>query len=84
MPAQSLELFQATSAGNLSTQYIIIYISIGLSLKLVLSGQNRWILVEFIPILQGTGTRLGKSVIGSANSIDSKEIWSALKEERAE
>jgi len=43
------------------------------------SFQNRWILVEFIPIAQGTA-QLGKSTTGSANSIDGKKIWSALKQ----
>ena len=41
------------------------------------SVQNRWILVEFIPIAQGTA-QLGKSTI--TNSIDGKAIWSALKQ----
>ncbi|KIM36084.1 hypothetical protein M413DRAFT_20638 [Hebeloma cylindrosporum] len=41
--------------------------------------KNRWILVEFIPITQGTA-QLGKSTVGSANSIDGKAIWSALKQ----
>jgi ribonuclease P/MRP protein subunit POP5 len=43
------------------------------------SGQNRWILVEFIPIAQGIA-QLGKNTIGSADSIDGKAIWSALKQ----
>jgi len=43
------------------------------------SGQNRWILVEFIPIVQGTA-QLGKYTVGSANAIDGKAIWSALKQ----
>jgi ribonuclease P/MRP protein subunit POP5 len=55
----------------------LVYISI-LSLKLG-SGQNRWILVEFIPIAQGTA-QFGKYTVGNANSIDGKAIWSALKQ----
>ncbi|KAF9483181.1 hypothetical protein BDN70DRAFT_911334 [Pholiota conissans] len=39
--------------------------------------KNRWILVEFIPVSQGTA-QLGK--VGSGNKLDGKVIWAALKQ----
>ena len=41
--------------------------------------QNRWILVEFIPVVQGNA-HLGKHVKEAGNSPDGKTIWAALKQ----
>ena len=41
------------------------------------SAQNRWILVEFIPVSQGSA-QLGK--VASKANIDGKTIWAALKQ----
>ncbi|CAA7267509.1 unnamed protein product [Cyclocybe aegerita] len=41
--------------------------------------KNRWILVEFIPVVQGIA-QLGKLPTGNGTKLDGKIIWSALKQ----
>ena len=42
--------------------------------------QNRWILVEFIPVVQDQGAQLGKLPISNGRPLDGKAIWAALKQ----
>ncbi|KAH9481858.1 Ribonuclease P/MRP protein subunit POP5 [Psilocybe cubensis] len=41
--------------------------------------KNRWLLVEFIPVLQGHA-QLGKSTFGNGSLLDGKAIWASLKQ----
>ncbi|KAF8908907.1 hypothetical protein CPB84DRAFT_1766307 [Gymnopilus junonius] len=41
--------------------------------------KNRWILVEFIPVVQGVA-QLGKSTASNSSNLDGKTIWAALKQ----